>query len=307
MIILKQTTEEEPPPVEEPPTAHPEFGIGLVWVGTDGIGWDLASGPVFALAGTSGLGAPDVEHWWKETGGFDGAFHQGMRTPPRDVHMPVEVNEGSSERWDATDTEFWEGLDPRGEGKLYAIRPDASSRHLVLRYVSGGDEELDIDPMLMGQSVYPLVMKAGDPFWRGPLITTRFQASNGATFFPGPPFSLEVGNVVTSGTVTNPGEFPAWGKWVLNGPVTAATVGVGSSVITFNDTLLAGEQRIVDMDPRRRSIVDEDGNDAWLEADPITFAAIPNGVDVPLNLDITGAGAGTSIELQFYPRYRRAR
>lgn len=305
MIILVQDDDEVPP--VEPPVIHPEFGFGLQLVGTDGTVWDLATGPVYALAGTNGFGAPAVNRWWRDTAAFDGSSHRGYRTPMREVDLPVEVNTGTNLGWLDVDRALWKSLDPAGTCRLYVTTPEAVVRYLVLRYDDGGDETIEIDPAIFGQSIYPLKFTAGDPYWLGEEVVVTYEDDGApAAFFPGPPFSLAVANSIQTGTVTNAGDVKSWPRWEIEGPYTAATVGLGTSLVTLDTPILANQLRIIDMDPAHRTITDENGDDAWLEATVASFAAIPPGENVELALDITGSGSGTRIELSFDQRFRRA-
>jgi hypothetical protein len=269
--------------------------------------WDLASGPVYALAGASGFGSPDPEHWWRSPVQLDGSFHQGLRIPAREVSLPVEVSGRTNDEWLAVDRRFWRGMDPRETVGLVVTTPDARSRWLTMRLVNGGDVEHEIDPMLNKQAVYPLTFLAGDPYWRGEHIEQVYGAEVGATnMFPGPPFSIGTTKTITSGNVTNPGDIPAWPRWVINGPYTSATVGVGSAQVTLSTAIGAGATREINMDPRYNSIRKGNGDDAWLEATNAVFEPIPPGVDVPLSMSVVGDSPDTSVELHFDAKYRRA-
>lgn len=304
MIIVQVDVPTVPP--EPPPIVHPVFGFGIRLIGTDTTDWDLAQGPVYALAGLKGFGAPDAEHWWRETAAFDGSDHLGLRIPMRPVELPVEVKASTEAEWLDADRLLAKGLDPRGECRLIVTTPDAVSRYLPMRYVRGLDTEIEIDPMLDQQSVYPLELAAGDPYWRGAEVVTRFVATTPVAFFPGPPFVINEDNTVATALVTNPGDEPAWGTWVIDGPYTSATVGIGASLVTLSTPILAGQQRVIDMNPRAQTIVDENGVDCRLEATVVKFVPIPAGVNVELNLNIVGSAVGTRIELRFDPRFRRA-
>lgn len=307
IIIVGDEEVEEPPIITPPPIVHPEFGLGITLVGTDGTVWDLASGPVYALSGTSALGAPDVDVWWKEVAAFNGSTYKGYRIPARPVDLPLEVNPATNgDDWLVIDRALWAGLNPSREVNLYVTTPDGKWRYLTMRRLAGGNEQWDIEPMIFGSSVYPLTFMAGDPFWKSARVSIPFEVSNDDAFFPGPPFNINPGNAVATAAVTNPGEVDAWPRWVIDGPYTEASVGVGASLVTLSTPILAGDQRIIDMDPQRRTITDDDGVDAWLEVTAANFAAIPAGTEVPLSLTLTGPTSASRINLSFDPRYYRA-
>lgn len=307
MIIVPAAPAVEPPPVPEPPpTTHPLLGFGFALLGTDGTLWDLAEGPVFALAGSSGFGAPDADQWWRVTAAFDGSTNLGVRIPARELDLPVQVKPLNETQWLQMDAALWDGLDPTKDAYLIVTKPNAESRYLPVRFVSGGNVELEIDPMLMSESVYPLSFVAGDPYWRGTRVSLAYQLISDQPIFPGPPFNIGATNTVTNSAVDNPGDMPAWPKWTIHGPYNTVTVGVGAGTVTLSTPIPLGSSRIIDMDPRKRTITTNLGGDAWLEASSAKFEAIPPGEDIPLLLAVGGGTVDTSIQLDFDPRNRRA-
>ena len=316
MIIVTVTPPEPPVPPEPPqppqppepplpPKVVPDLGFGLELITATRI-WDLASGPVFALSGTSGFGAPDVEQWWRAAPAVDGSIYQGYRTPQREFSLPIEIRNTTSDLWLRDDRAFWDSLDPRIVSYIRVTMPDATARYLPVRLATGGNAELEIDPMLIQQSLYSLEFVAGDPFWIGEHVSVVYDTSDALNLFPGPPFNINSSHTVTTSLVSNMGDEPAWPRWVIEGPYTEATVGVESSTVTLSTPIIAGETRTIDMDPNVRSITDEGGFDAWSEATNVEFEPIPTGKDLELNLAVNGDDSNTRIELTFDTRYRRA-
>lgn len=304
MIIVTTTQPPVNPPVD-PPVVISDYGFALELI-TPSVIWDLASGPVYALAGASGFGAPDVEQWWRAAPSVNGSIYQGYRVPMREISLPIEIRETTPDKWLETDRAFWNSLDPRALSHLRLTMPDATTRYLPVRLKEGGSPELEIDPMLERHSLYELSLSAGDPFWRGEHVAVIYTTDAPIDLFPGPPFAINSTHTVTTGSVTNPGDEPAWPRWVIEGPYTEATVGVGASLVTLSTPIPLGQSRIVDMDPNVRSITDGNGVDKWLEATAAEFEAIPSGTDIPLSLAIIGETSDTHIELHFDARYRRA-
>lgn len=315
MIIVKRGVSE---PTPGDGGAVDGGGIGVVvvprqqlevsLVGADGSVWDLINGPVRLQSGASGFHTPDPLHFWRDSPALDGSSWDGMRTPAGEPLLPVRIGEGvkSSLEWRDVHAAFETALDAEGECSYVVTTPDGRTRRLGLRFKGGLDIDTDIDPLLLLHAVFPLEFTAGDPYWRGDTISTEFEAVDPSAWFPGPPFYVNPGNAIATARVSNPGHVGAFPRWTITGPLTAVTVGVGDSVVTIEATLSAGEQRIIDMDPRLRTIVDENGADAWLDATDAAFAAIPAGADVALNLEVIGPGSGTEIALEFTPGYRQA-
>jgi hypothetical protein len=290
----------EPPPVDLTPD-----GFGLELIGTNGTVWNLNEGPVYACAGTGGIGPTDPTHWFTESPTVDGATWNGLRYANDDFELSLEVTKGTADLWVDTDRELWKGIHPEEQATLRLTLPDASSRRRLIRYKSGGDASLDENPFLFERRLYPLTFIA-DPFWIGQEIVEPYVVRTSSGFFTGPPFTIGPGNTTFNSTVTNPGDFAVWGKWVVYGPYTSATVGVGSAVVTLNTSIATGDYRVIDMNPEVRDITKPDGSSAWTECDPIKFRKIPRGDDVPITLAATGATTDTLFELSFTPLYRRA-
>jgi hypothetical protein len=309
MIIVTQTTEE--PPVEPPifGIADKRLKFGAVLVDTNGVAWDLNDGPVQALEGSSGFGTPTPEHWFRESM-LDGSTHQGLRYPARELSLPVEIVEATSQAWHETDSTFWAGMDPAKQCQLVVTMPDGQTRFLPIRYVDGGDPELEVQPILVGHQVYDLDFIAEDPFWRLKTAVYHFDSTEYEhDFLPGAGedfYYLTPINTIATAQVTNSGTEPASARWVIGGPFTAATVGVGDSVVTIVANVLAGQSRTIDLAPDKLSIVDQDGNRVMEEATQFDIAAIPPGTNIPLNLFLDDPGVQTSVELQFDPRVKRA-
>lgn len=311
MIIVKVPAEQEPP-AQPPPHVDPRLGFAATLIDTNGKEWDLVAGPVFILAGSGGFGAPDPEHWWRTAAAVDGSSHKGLRTPAKELPLPLQIKGSTWQAWREADTEFWDGMDPAGQLTLVVTMPDATSRSLPIRFTGGGDDPLDIDPGLMAESVYDqLKFTAEDPYWRTNPVSELYRAINALPFFapPGqvPPGVLNIApaNTIATGTVTNPGTQPASPLWITRGPYSKVTVGVGDSLVVIEADVGPGEQRIINMDRHARNITDENGDRAWLDATQIKFSDIPPGSEVPLQLAVVDPGVGTEIELQFVPRFRR--
>ena len=310
MIIVGGTVEVDEPdipdvPVDRFPSPAPRLSSSLYLTGVDGSVWDLTNGPVRAQAGVK-LGPADPEHWTRESPALDGASWQGFRTPSGEVFLPVRVMADDSLGWRDVDAAFAKAIDPAGEVTVTLITPDARSRSVVGRYSEGLDAGFERDPLMMRHATYGITLATYDPFWRAPKHTVTFGVAESLSFFPGPPWALAPGNTTDAAVVTNPGDVAVWPKWTITGPFTAVTVGVGEAVVTLAATVTAGQSRVIDMDPRVRSIVTGTGADAWLDATTAEFAPIPAGTDVPLSVDLTGGTAGTTtIAVEFTPAHRR--
>lgn len=304
-IVVGPAQVVEPPPEPPPtPTIEPRFGLGVMLVGGDGSTWDLYHGPVRLLAGASGFGPTDPEHWWKTSPSLDGSRWQGMRIPHKEMMLPLYIHTAGSIQWGNTSAAFFEAVDPSRECFLIVARPDGTQRQIPIRLESGGDVSYDVDPLLLRYGAYALSFVAADPFWQGPQVSTTFDVSTPTPLFPGPPFGIASSRSISSGAITNPGDFAAWPTWEVQGPATGFTLGIGLDVVTLVTNLTSTQQAIIDM--RANTIRRSDGTDLWTSAPQADFAQIPAGVNVPLSMSISGAGAGTSITCSLIPLHRMA-
>lgn len=290
------------------PLVEPRLGLGVMLTGTDGSTWDLYNGPVRALAGSSGFGAPTPEHWWRVAPALDGSTWAGYRVPQRDINLPVYIHESTSLGWRDTDAAFFKALNPSSECTLIVATPDGAVRSLPVRFAGGADVDFDVDPLIMRYAAYALTFSAADPYWQGSLVHTSFSvAGSVTTLFPGPPFNINSAYTTGTGTIANPGDVVSWPKWTVNGPYTGFTVGVGATTVVYSGTKAAGQSVTIDTDPRRRTVLNETGADEWVNLTTANFEPIPPGGVVTLSLSVTGATtSATSIDMNFIPRYRRA-
>lgn len=296
---------DSPPP---PPYVEPELGFAVMLTGVDGSSWDMYDGPVRLVSGARLFSTPDPEHWFKDAPGLDGSMWAGMRTPRGEPYLPVYIHEPTALDWRDTYAAFFRAVRPDGQCVLTVVTPDARSRSLTMRYMSGSNADYDVDPLLIRYGAYGLTFATEDPYWQGWPILTRFEDVTPLPRFPGPPWNINRTNTTESSSVTNPGDVDAWIKWKVHAPFTGFTVGVGDAFVTYAGAKTTGWVEI-DMDPRRQTIVDETGADVWLQITAADFASIPPGPpgeNADLNLNLVGAGVGTDIEMVFTPRYRQA-
>jgi hypothetical protein len=321
MIIVKRAGTEvpgqPPPPVDtgvqggggyEWPT--PGEVAPLVWTWTDTADqvWNLTdwSSPLVKLRGASGLGIPPFEHWWSEGGNLDGSSWEGARVSRGSLFLPLIVRGFSSQEFIETHAAFMRGLNPRARGTMRVTRPDGHWREVRARYESGGDLTMDLDPVKFRHARYGITWTLEQPFWEGEPVERTFDYEAPAPFFPGPPWNLGKSAVLGSAKVPNPGEEEVSAFYRVGGPFTSFSVGAGASLVSLTLNKAAGQWVEVDMDPRRKTIVDEGGVDRWAAATDLDFSRIPPGDAVPISTVVQGPGATTFVYVRFTPLYRGA-
>jgi hypothetical protein len=310
-----------------PPPPPAKWASGTHTWTAGGRTWDLSTGAqgVRLQAGVRGLNSPEFIRYTSESPAVSGATYRGYRASERDIMWPLWVFNGDgSAEWLQVDREFWASLHPDRTGVWTYISRDGVTRTLTCRFVSDNGKTYDDDPGLFGWQFYQVSLVAEDPFWRGTAIRKRFGAASESTPLygpledPGAP-SYYIGGQfnLDSGKVSNPGDEPAWPRWELHGPFTAAEVGIGGKSIEVPFTVADGEWLYIDTAPSVRSAllgtaVDDNGNavlGAGTETDmssdlgDVAWAAIPPGEDLPLDMTMTGTG---HIWIEIAPAYHRA-
>lgn len=302
-MIIRRTVTTDNGPVVVDPTPTPEPTFRFTWFGTDGSEWDLVQGPAWLLSGTRGYGMPTPQHWLRESPGLDGATWDGLRLPPREVYMPVEIH--APDDIIGVDRAFFSGLNPRLEGKLRVTAPGGKYREIACRYVEGAEGELETDPHLVGRVVYPLRMVACNPYWRGEPVSLQVRQGTALPFFPGPPFHIAPGLSFSNAPITNPGDEPSYAVKRMHGPYSGFTVDIGGSLVSMEIDKAAGEWVDVDMRPDYGTFTDETGADVSAHVTARSFAAIPVG-DTTISLTFTDEGTGTGADISFDTYYWRA-
>lgn len=296
------------PPVIPEPVALP--GITVYWTGANGVTWDLTDwmgGLFITQSGLEGLGSPTHTAWNDaRSPSSHGQRYTGHIVDARPVVLPLYLYAEPGDAWHAADTALWETLRPGVYGTLTVESP-AGVRTLRCRYVSGGDEALTRDPVRFGWQRYAIELVADeDPFWRGEDVTHSWEQATPSDFFGGtakaPKFFISSGNMLSTATMTNPGEMDAWPVWRVTGPGSAIALGVGGRQVTYPGAVAAGKVLTVDSDPQAQTAV-LDGVDVTPGLGGYDFASIPSGQDVPLKISAIG---NTRIEATITPRYYRA-
>lgn len=295
------------------PTSPP---VQMTWTAAGQV-WDLlspASG-VRILQGLRGLTMPPVKHYRDTSPALAGSRWRGSRTEQREVFWPLLVKANDGPSWVELDRELWAGLHPDVTGVWSVVAPSRSRRALTMRLDDDGDAGHPADPVSAHAAVYGLTFVAEDPYWRGDDIVRSWTTATGSDFFGGaakaPPFIISPASTVSTATLTNPGDVPAWPVWTVYGPATAATLGIVGQTVTVPFTIASGKALVVDTDPRAQTayLYDVSGGELVNPVErtgdlgAVGFAAIPPGESVTLSLALTGSG---TIQCRISPGYYRA-
>lgn len=306
MIILRSdgVTVDVPQPTQQ--QIQQSYLVEII--GVDGRVWDLNNGPAYLTSGVKLFGTPQVTKYRKKSPFIDGSRLAGQTTEARTLSLPIDIRGDDWASWRDNDSEFFASAAPHeGQVTIRVTSPDAVWKALDVTFEDDGDVEDDFDPLLMSRKLYALEYAADQPWWYGETVTTTVEVADPVPWLnpPGPPLLFSPPTISDSATITNPGDLPAWWTIQITAPTATFAVGVGDSLVSSTVPFAAGRTITVDSSPRKRLISDENGGRINDLMDTVAFAPIPPGVDVPLNLNVTGYGADTRLDTTLVPLYRR--
>lgn len=288
----------------------------IILIGADGSRWDLLSptSPVTAARGIGGLHLPAVTQQWTDMVGKPGSTWRGSQMAPRRFTMNLLVGDRTPPYRTGGD---WRNLD----GTFWAAMSTEESSSLIvngkrrLRFRLDGDNEFDfaMDPSIHGKATYPINCIADWPLWQGDPINVSFPwvpevevNYYGDVAGVGPLFFISRANLFTTAMIANPGDFPSWATWTINGAVGVASVGVGDDIISLPFAL--NDADVVIIDTAEETIVDSFGDNLWprMGYAPVPMAPIPPGDMVPIRIGMEDPAFGAGVVVTLIPQFRRA-
>lgn len=199
---------------------------------------------------------------------------------------------------------FLSTMHRRAPGVLRIARPDGTAREIDAYYDSGLEGEAG-EGWLFSKDAVSLYTPDG--YWRDttPVTVTRaYQpGSNYLNPFPTVSNSLAFGETV----INNPGDVAAWPTFTITGPMSAMSATNVTTGYTWSLTygLNAGEQiTVTTWKPAVRGPSGQNLVSSLNWPDAYLWWLDPDDNDIFLNL--IGATAGSSVEMDFYPRYEGA-
>jgi hypothetical protein len=299
---------------------------GITWTGIDGSVWDLAGGSqgVQLSQGVSGLHLPSFKQVTAQASRVPGQRYLGSVYNARDVILPVVLGDPTGATtgaaWQALDDAWWQSLSPELPGTL-TVTSSTGARSLQCRLGAAADPVFLTDPAASGVASYVLTLEADNPFWTGPDEVSTYSLPATATAQPyyggsggggfGPPFYISAGSSLAAATVDNPGDRPAYAKFLFSGPG-QPTFSIGSYTTTL-PTLTDGQQVLIDTNPlAANAVVDVTGggpSNFWpLMGAHDFWHAIPartTGYPIPLSF-AGGAYPDSTVTVTVTPLYNRA-
>jgi hypothetical protein len=189
-------------------------------------------------------------------------------------------------------------------GVLTVARPDGSARTIEGFYQGGLEGEAGEGWLY---STDAISLFCPDGYWKDadPIIFINAYTTGASYLSPFPQVSASL--AFGSQTVTSPGDVEAWPQWTITGPMTALTATNLRTGYEFTLTygLLAGEQITISTDrPMLRGPAGQNLVSALDWPNAFLWSLLPGDNQVIFNL--SGATAGTKVQLLFYPRYEGA-
>jgi len=306
------------------PAPPPQISYPVAWVGGP------QQVPVVELIGTNGdvlnlsgdglhgfnlmeergiFGAPNMVPQMV-SGAGEGAHYDGSKTGAKTVDLKVDVKGDSIDDLAAllrrlanvilAGQPAWLRVTPRAAGL-------AGARWLPVVYNGGWDGSGSGFDHL----VVPLALVSPEPYWLGvtpvtpePWVVRSGKGLLGTTpFFP---VRLGQSQVLGSIELTNPGDLDAYASWLIGGPGGPVSIlpGTGERGFSIDYQLEPGEELLASRAGGPVSLTDANtGEDRYELFGPAPMLwLIPPGQSTAY-VEVLQAQAGTSVELQFVPRY----
>ncbi len=296
---------------------YPVEDVGSIiatWTDPDGVVWELTNsapdGPGwFTVPGPSGWDATTYEIVTDPVprGGETVRF---VRSKPARIVWPLYVYGDSHisyvQRKRAIKKAFTSTLHKRTPGLLTVTRSDdpGNPRQISCYYESGLEGESGDGWMYSKDAI---TLFAPDGYWQDTNVSTvTYSYIPGVDYFNPFPQVSDSLNLGTS-AINNGGDVDAWPTWTITGPMSAITATNTTTGYEFSLTapLNAGEQiTITTAQPTVRGPAGQNlvGNLNWPEA--YLWWLTPG--DNMLIINVSGAAAGTTVELSFQARHEGA-
>lgn len=291
------------------PEALPHGLLTHTWVGWDGSKWDLSAdeSPVRLGSGVRGMAMPPTRRSVSTSPTVPGSRTRSVEVGDRPVFWPVHVLAADGAAWLDADDAFMRTMHPEKSGVWTVTRQDGRSRSLRILYVEDGDFSYEVDPTETFAETYGLTFVAPQPYWYGPEVSRTFAGAAPVDFYTGfsSGYFISRSRTPASAKITNPGDVAAWPVYTITagaGGLTGWQVGLNGHVVG-SLPLDEGRTITIDTDPQVQTAILDDGTDLTASLPDIDFSAVPAGVELPLSLDLDGAG---SITVSLVPRYWRA-
>ncbi len=286
--------------------------ITAVWTDPTGTDWTLTNHGVdspgwFTLPGPSGWNATTYE-LVTDPIARGGESLRFIRAKPGRILWPLyifgETHLAYLANLRAIKRAFTMTLHRRTPATLTVSRPDGTSRSIQCYYESGFEGEHG-EGWLWSKDTVTLFCPDG--YWQDSQIQTVTYSYTPGVDFLAPFPQVSAGLSFGDSTMTNVGDVDAWPTWTLTGPMSAFSATNLSTGYQWTLTypLLAGEQiTVTTYQPTVRGPAGQNLASALDWPDAYLWWLAPGDNDVVLN--VSGADVGSSVQIDYYPRYEGA-
>ncbi|MFC7892678.1 phage tail protein [Streptomyces sp. NPDC057381] len=311
--VVTPEVPETPPPIE-----IPEIGFAsITYVDPTGTRWpmtDLAADWYTLAEGVSGLGAAPYE-LTADPHPRGGSRLRHVQPQARSIVWPVLVKGADhttfTANWRALARAFTRTL-REGPGWLEIARPDGTGRRIAVYYSQGWDGQGRTATGITWDSAI-VTLWCEDPYWLDVQAQTVHRETGAGVDYLAPYPSVSSSQVLGATTVMNPGDVDVWPEWHITGPATSIMFTRSDTgdaftldmLATAHGALLAGETVTVSTDPPRVRSGTGENLVAGLNWPEAVLWSLPPG-ETPVVFQLSGAEAGSAVDLTYYPRYETA-
>ncbi|WP_121711738.1 phage tail domain-containing protein [Streptomyces sp. E5N91] len=303
---------------EVPPIEVPEIGFAsITYVDPTGKRWpmtDLTAAWYTLAEGVSGLGAAPYE-LTSDPHPRGGSRLRHVQPQSRSIVWPVLVKGADhmefTANWRQLARAFTRTL-REGPGWLEVARPDGSGRRIAVYYRQGWDGQGRTATGITWDSAV-LTLWCEDPYWLDVQAQTVHRETGTGVDYLAPYPSVSSSQVLGATTVMNGGDVDVWPEWHITGPATSISftredTGQAFTLdmeVTSHGALLAGETVTISTDPPRARSGTGENLVAGLNWPEAVLWSVPPG-ETPVVFQLSGAEAGSAVDLTYYPRYETA-
>lgn len=295
-----------------------------VAAGTGGVyesSYDLTAGQPFSvLPGMKGFDMPPWEIKYDEMAALDGAYLRSVRSPTRELFIPVHMEAASRGELLALKRDFLASISPvNGLCRITLTEEDGSRRYIDALYFDGarGDEGRDVSGVEWLR--WGLIFRALDPFfYSGQTHTIRF-TSGALELFPffgdpflGRPFLNKAHSLNGESEITITGDVDTWPVWTIHGPANGATFtrrvpGQPDQTFSLNMSLSSTQAVIIDTRPRNKAVYDAGtGENLWRFLGPSPHLWPISRGSNQVAIEVGSVGGETAVNLTYSPRFLSA-
>jgi hypothetical protein len=284
----------------------------LDYVSASGIVTNLTSLPGVRALGAVGMDMPPVEFVEDEIPEQPGTQLREVRTRPREVQLPLFVEQPTHNDLRSFLRALARRFDPAsGDGRLRSTSADGVMRELVCRYSAGLEgSRTRIDSGATWRRAL-LVFRAFDPLWLDTQPVSQTYTTGAQRNFLGDPFlpiKLTSDTVFGEQTVDNDGDKPTFPVWTVHGPASSVrlTNVTTGQVIDLAVPLTAAQTVVIDTRPFRKTVRRDDGTNLYAGLS-LTSALwpLPSGMST-VRVELPDATADSFVTLTYARRWLTA-